>query len=243
MLRSLPKAFCLWMLGLMFVASKIDASHDPQHLTDLRHLLDRILVQNNSYLTGANQVSWPGRGGTYYSCITDSSGLVNGLFSNTYGYSPTDFQFWLGTQRPLVQDYYLAILTHNRFQQITHITDIDPGDFLVVSYPPGVTEGVYDNGHIFIVDKSPKWEDQKSPHIPGTQQWPMQVIDCAITGHGSKDTRHISDQVYRTGLGKGTIRLYIDAQGYLQGYTWNRHDDSTYHSVAEHPLVVGRFIH
>jgi hypothetical protein len=237
---------CLCNIGLLMVSlisfqTTIEAGHDPKHLEDVRALLAQTANGNTSYLSGAIQVTWKGYHGAKAStCFTDSSGLLDALFNHSYGFNSTYFLQWLGTARPLAQDYYQAILTGNRFLPIANLADVRPGDILSIKFND--VSGI-DLGYVAIVDKQPTFMNQKHPFVEGAQQWAVYVIDCATTGHGTKDTRHLGSGAYSSGLGRGTIRFYIDMNGRIVAYTWSRHEGSPCFLSSVRPVAIGRLIH
>jgi len=240
--KKLFKFASISVLSLVCLSSKIQATHNPQHIKDLDNLINNVTPNNTGYVPGGpTQVTWAGfNGATAYTCFTDSSGLLNALLNHTYGLSATDFQNWLGTPRPFAQNYVLAIAGSNRFHQIHNITEIKPGDILAIGYPPGVGDPGGDNGHILVVEEAPTRSEQKKPIVHDTQQWIVHIADCAVIGHGVKDTRYNGDGTFRMGVGRGTLRLYIDLHGNIVAYAWSRLEKNEYFMSTERPLVVGR---
>ena len=78
------------------------------------------------------------------------------------------------------------------------------------------------------------------PERPETQQWEIDVIDSARSGHGKTDTRPKAS----AGVGRGVLRVYTNKEGHVAGYTWsiNGTREQDYHNQDEHLFVVGRLI-
>jgi hypothetical protein len=72
--------------------------------------------------------------------------------------------------------------------------------------------------HVFLIDSSPQPIEPRDPVVAGTQQYEVTVIDSNEEYVGADDTRLADPSNKVKGLGRGTIRLYLDPQGELVGW-------------------------
>jgi|HubBroStandDraft_1064217.scaffolds.fasta_scaffold314398_1 hypothetical protein len=112
---------------------------------------------------------------------------------------------------------------------------IQPGDVIASRVLPGATGLPYAG----IVDDVPR------PVRGGGdlgQAYDLKVIDVAMRGHGSGDTRLKG----ASGAGVGTLRFFVSSNGDLSGYAWSAawpYDpgDATFQPSSDRPVAVGRF--
>ena len=200
-------------------------------------LVKNISLDDTSYQHKQGVVTWAGvNGASRYESQTDCSGLINALLEQSYGLTPTDFERFFSTDRPLAITYYDAVVSQNQFKRIVSIYDVQPGDFIVIKYPPDNDN----SGHIMLVAAAPQKYPLSNPELGGTEQWIITVIDSSETGHGTTDTRWQDDGTFHDGLGQGVFRIYTDDAGEPVGYTWSTFPNSEYYSQQERPLVIGR---
>ncbi len=210
----------------------------PQtHLQLAQLLVKNMPLTNTSYQHKEGVVTWAGwNGASRYESQTDCSGFISALLEQTYGLTASDFKRFFGTKRPLAKTYYDAVISQNKFKQIPLISDVQPGDFIVIKYPPDNDN----SGHIMLVAATPQKYPSSSPEMEGTGQWIITVIDSSQTGHGKTDTRWQNNGTFHDGLGQGVFRIYTDDAGEPVGYTWSTFSNSEYYSQQERPLVIGR---
>jgi hypothetical protein len=199
--------------------------------------------QNTKYMLGVETVNWTGQNGaTAYKCTTDCSGLVNRLFRQTYSYTSSSFNTWLGISDPLAKTYHDAIAAQNKFTRRTNINQIVQGDYIAIKYP----EAESNTGHIMMVVSAPVLRTPTSPIIywpysfTATRQYEVTVIDCSNSGHGSTDERNQSPTY--SGVGKGIFRIYTDQNGVIAGHTWSTYSNSEYYSQYDRHIEVGKYI-
>ena len=211
------------------------ASHTPLEWAQI--LVRNISLADTSYQHKQGVVTWAGvNGASRYVSQTDCSGFINMLLEQTYGLTTNDFERFFGTKRPLAKTYYDAVISQNKFKQIRLISDVQPGDFIVIKYPPDNDN----SGHIMLVAATPQKYPSSSPEIEGTEQWVITVIDSSESGHGTTDTRWQDNGTFHDGLGQGVFRIYTNDAGKSVGYTWSTFPNSEYYSQQERPLVIGR---
>ena len=199
-------------------------------------LVTNINPVDNFYVNSTGSVSWVGQNGaTIYACSTDCSGYLNRLLTQTYGYTSTYYQTWMGVTRPLAKHYYSEIVANDHFTQILAATQIQQGDIVAIKYPADATN----TGHCMLVAASPTLRTASAPLVAGTTQYELSIMDSSSSGHGITDTRYPTAD---TGVGKGIFRLYVATDGSIAGYSWSTSSGSVYYPQSERPLAVGRLI-
>ena len=147
-------------------------------------LVKNISLDDTSYQHKQGGVTWAGvNGASHYVSQTDCSGLINALFEQSYGLTPTDFERFFSTDRPLAITYYDAVVSQNQFKRIASIYDVQPGDLIIIKYPPDNDN----SGHIMLVAGTPQKYSSSKPEIDGTEQWTVNVINSSESGHGKTD--------------------------------------------------------
>lgn len=164
----------------------------------------------NVYGTDPSYIEW---NGAQSSARTECSSFVTLLWRRTYGWSASSFKSWTGQSSPEAAVYHDTIARHDGFIEVTTVGAILPGDVIAIVYYP---EYQAPTGHVMIVDAAPQ-PNSSAPLVPGTDQWTVDVVDSSSTYHGSADTRHD----HPGGIGRGTFRLYTNADGTFAGHTWS----------------------
>lgn len=216
----------------------ISKAHALSVLENANVLLSHLYHQNTRYQHGEQIVLWPGETASGQAIsFSDCSGFVNALLRRSYELSDQDLFSWLGSTRPLAKDYYLTILNQNGFKRQRLITDVLPGDILAVKY----FDGSENTGHVMVASGAAVKMLNSPPLIENTLQWRIEVIDSSRSGHGILDSRFDPDtQMFRTGAGKGYLRIYTSLTGEVIGYSWSESERSAFQSPALRHLVVGR---
>lgn len=235
--KELPDALLHKSLSDQKYLSTIATNGSPTYWTNL--LIQNVTPANNTYVASTGIVSWAGQNGAIaYVCSTQCSGYLNRVLTQTYGYTNSYYASWMGVSYPKATNYYNEIITQDHFTNILSVNQIMQGDIIAMQYPPGSTA----TGHVMIVDSAPTLRTTSSPLVPGTSQYEVVVMDCSGSGHGSTDTRYISNGVFEDGIGKGVFRLYVNSTGNIVGYTWSTYSNSTYYDQSQRHLAVGRLI-
>ncbi len=202
----------------------------PLHLAEARRLVDAVKPAETSYRHKDSVVSWP-EGGSPAECRTDCSGLWNALIPRAYPQITTErLDAWLGKKRPQAEDYFAAMKDQSGFHLRTKIADVRPGDFIAIKYETGADN----TGHTMIVDAPPAPITATAPVVDKTAQYSVLVIDVTSTPHGPSDSRG-----ERTGLGRGTIRLYANADGTFAGHAWSLSPKSKFRPISLRPILIG----
>ncbi|HZV91612.1 MAG TPA: hypothetical protein VFF72_00260, partial [Caldimonas sp.] len=147
---------------------------------------------------------------------------------------------WFGSRRPTAKRYHDAIVEGRGFERLQSVADLRPGDLIAIEY---LTR--HDNtGHVMLVAGAARQRPASPPLVDGTGQWSVDVIDSSESGHGATDTRHKRgpDGHDHDGLGGGVLRLYTDAAGHVEGFSWSTLKGSHFVAPADEHVVLGRFL-
>jgi hypothetical protein len=206
-------------------------------LYNAQELVHHINHDNTDYRHKDEQVNW-GDHNMPWQSYADCSGFINALIKKTYD-STLSFKSWLGKSRPLAIQYYQAVTSENHFIHIERISDIQPGDLLVIKY---ADESDHDDntGHCMLVEEKPYSIEPVSMLKQGYLQYGIRVIDSSKSPHGKEDSRHSADGNPYAGLGEGVFRLYADAQGKVTGYSWSLGKPLPGFDPFDNSIVVGR---
>lgn len=236
--------FLLW-------AAQVPPPTAVPHLWWAKRLLADIKPENNRYGSRPTQLEWRGaNGATATINRTVCSSFITGLLNKSYGYSPQTMRRWLNTSTPNVARYHQAITSTNRFELITQIQKIKPGDLIAVRYTqPDISEmqESSSSGHIMLVASSPVPQPYKATQKEmafglTSKQYRVSVIDSSRSGHGMLDTRLLPTGGWgQGGVGLGTIILEANLTGNILGYRWSDRLGSPLRRQSDQPLVVGRF--
>ncbi len=246
-----PRILELLLAGLALACPPAANATEPEHLTWAKFLVATITPANNYYGDPA-QILWKGDNGlTVSKNQTRCAPLLTQLLKKSYA---VDFVGWLGCTSPHAATYHDAIEVEDGFELIESIEDVQPGDIIAIEYLDEDCEdltcggywGCNTTGHVAIVAATPTARTATSPHIKGTLQYSVKVIDSSANVHGAYDTRYQADKYGKNdlGVGRGTMRLYVDADDPdhpIVGYTWSTSSGSTYYPYYKRDLVIGRF--
>lgn len=208
------------------------AAIEPAYLTLARDLASTVHPENTKYQHRPSVVEAAG-GSTPARVFTDCSGLLNALLVQSLPLSQDELATWLRSKRPLARHYSTAISRERGFARISRVQDIRAGDILAIRYPADNDN----SGHTMIADAPASPREPSPPIVDATSQWTLSIIDATSSPHGPDDTR-MSPR--RTGLGRGTFRLYTDSSGRIIGHAWSTSPRSEFRSQEDRELLVGR---
>ena len=200
----------------------------PRHLAVARELVENIAPEDNHYKLGGEFVSFPGDApGSRYAMRADCSGFLLATFQRS-GYRIRERMPFLVAgpkrKRPRAEDFVLSIEQEKGFRRIARVDEIRPGDLLAhAMLDVADQKQTGTTGHVFLLDSAPRKIMGWSPVVAGTSQYEVSIIDSNRELVGDDDTRLRANK--DGGLGRGTIRLYADADGELVG--WARTFNST----------------
>jgi hypothetical protein len=195
----------------------------PRHLTLARELVAHIAPENNHYVLGGQLISFPSDAASgNYAMRADCSGFLLALFDRA-GYSTRAHMLFLkdsqSRKRPRAEDFVLSIERQAGFKRIRMIDDVRPGDLLahaMLNVKDQMQTGT--TGHVMLINSRPKLITARKPMVAGTRQFEISIIDSNEEHLGDDDTRLANPANKITGLGSGTIRMYVDAKGELVGW-------------------------
>ncbi len=230
---------------------KVKVKATPEHLIWAQLLVETTPASANEY-GEPSKVSWKGDNGKRTSSNNTKCGsLVSQVIRRAYD---PEMESWAGCNSPNAKTYHDLIEDERGFDLISFIDDIKPGDVMAIEYFDmgcknhgcGTVDGCVASGHTALVAAKPVRHAPTAPLVPGTLQYSVEVIDSSSSFHGTADTRYRSeaDKSHDRGVGRGTMRLYVDAKDPdhpVVGYTWSLDADSEYKSSPERDLLIGRY--
>lgn len=211
----------LFFHGLLSAA--VAGAEIPPHLALARELVAHIAPENNQYLLGGGHIRFPGDPGSgKYEMRADCSGFLLAMFDRA-GYETRSRMMFLKDsplrKRPRAEDFVLSIENEAGFKRIRFNDDIRPGDLLahaMLKVEDQMQTGT--TGHVMLINSRPKPIPARKPIIAGTRQFEVSIIDSNGEHLGDDDSRLADPAKKITGLGSGTIRIYVDAKGELVGW-------------------------
>lgn len=220
-------------LLLVASSSSVMAATGPVHVASAEKLLaDLTISRQNVYASSPSFILWDGASSQ---ARTVCGSFITNLLLRSYNFTSSTFTSWLGTTSPYADTYHAAIVAQNKFTRINNITQVQPGDIIAIKYLDSGT-----TGHAMMVDSLAKAHSALSPMVAGTTQYSITVIDSSSGSHGAADTRRTSPSATSNGVGRGTIRVYVDSALKPVGYSWADEAGSTYYSMSQRPLAIGR---
>lgn len=227
--------FCsLLPASLLLIATPTSALSAPAHVKDAETLLSDLTVsRQNVYGSNPSYIKW---NGTSSQARTVCGTFITNLLLHSYNLTNKIFKQWMGSTSPYPDAYHAAIVAQNHFTQIKNIKQVQPGDLIAVKYTDGNV-----TGHTMLVDGVPRPQSAMKPVVAGTTQYALTVIDSSSSNHGATDTRVKSPSTTGNGIGRGDIRIYVDASLKPLGYSWSNESGSPYYTMAQRPMAIGRF--
>lgn len=207
------------------VAPRLEARDGPPaHLVLAREIVTKIAPQDNRYRLGGRTILLPQEGHARYGVEADCTGFLLGVLERV-GYRTESRMVFLrpGPKRirPRAEDFVLSIEQERGFARLDRIGQVRAGDVLAHAMLNREDQALTKTtGHVFLIDAVPRRIAPKDPIVRGTTQFEVAIIDTNDEVVGSDDTRLSGGAVAATGVGRGTIRVYADADGRVVG--WSR---------------------
>jgi hypothetical protein len=224
---------------ILFLPLTYSQANEPIHLRKARELIQAALTENNEYATDPSYLGWFWQDGQRTVHLrTVCSTFVTLLLQESYHLDQITIRAWTGSGSPTASAWHDAITQQNGFEKIDNFRNIRVGDFIAINYPNDRNA----SGHIVIVADLPRSRIATSPVVQGTQQFELSVIDSSSFPHGPEDTRMLPNSVRVGGLGRGTMRFYLDAENRLVGHTWSIFRNSEYRNISSYPIAIGRLL-
>jgi hypothetical protein len=225
------------LLGCSLAQAQTAGGEIPRHLAIARELVANVKPEDNRYILGRQFISFPGdRTSGKYAVGADCSGFLLAIFDRAKYPTRSQMSFLLPTpkrKRPAAEDFVFSIETENGFRRVRLVGDMRPGDLLAHAMlnnqdkrQTGTT------GHVFLINSLPRQVKPRRPVVVGTQQFEVSVIDSNEEHVGADDTRLLDPSNKILGLGKGTIRIYSDANGELVGWARTFRNSSKFFSYS-----------
>lgn len=218
----------------------------PRHLELARELVATVRPENNNY-----EISGPGRGVRWKTDFPSSENSVNAscsvfvtaILDRAASTVPGTIAAHTGWKRELrVSHYFEAMQQGLGLQPILSLADAEPGDFFLFKCTDFCVNSKSSKiqGHIAFIDAKPVPIDPRPPVIESTVQWLVTVIDSTDRPHDRNDTRwRAAGETRVSGVGRGSYRLYTDANGVPVGYTSGvKHPK--FHPVSIRPVAIAR---
>ena len=211
-------------------AAQTDSADIPKYLALARELVENTKPEDNRYVLGSQLISFPGDlSSSIYSVRADCSGFLLAILERAKYPTKSRMEFLPDTRRrrtrPAAEDFVYSIEMEKGFKRIRDARNARPGDLLahaMLNVEDQTQTGT--TGHVFLIDGYPKLIESRAPLVAGTQQFAISIIDSNEEHVGADDTRLANPSDKIKGLGRGTIRLYVDANGDLAGWarTFNK---------------------
>ncbi len=239
------RAVLLFTAAVFALGSPAAPSAQPANdqASSLLHFAERlqqgITANSTAYRHKDTKVSW-GDNGSPLQCYTDCSGFINAVIAKASNWKDDDFKAAFGHKRMLAYHYYEAISAGRHFARINAISSVLPGDIIALQYADR-SEHEDNTGHVMLITASPRPHRPSKVLVPNTRQYEVDIIDCSKSPHGKSDTRVSADGGEYSGLGKGTLRLYVDEKGAIVGYSWSVGNPKAGFDPFENPIIIGRF--
>lgn len=226
--------FCsLLPASLLLITTATPALGAPAHVKDAETLLSDLTVsRQNVYGSNPSYIKW---NGTASQARTVCGTFITNLLLHSYNLTTKTFTQWMGSTSPYPDTYHAAIVAQNHFTQIKNLQQVQPGDLIAIKYTDGNV-----TGHTMLVDGAPRPQSAMKPVVSGTTQYALTVIDSSSSNHGATDTRVKSPSTTGNGIGRGDIRIYVDASLKPVGYSWSNESGSPYYAMTQRPMAIGR---
>lgn len=201
-----------------------DSTDIPKYLALARDLIENTKHEDNRYSLGSQFISFPGDLlSSKYSVRADCSGFLLAILERAGYPTQSRMEYLPGTlrrrTRPAAEDFVYSIEMEKGFERIRDARNIKPGDLLAhAMLDIGDQRQTGTTGHVFLIDSYPKPIEPRDPVVAGTRQFEISVIDSNEEYVGADDTRLAVPSSKIKGLGRGTIRIYVDPNGGLVGW-------------------------
>lgn len=228
------------ILALAFCVCGVANAQDvPKHLQIARALAANTKAANNDYTNTKPFTLMPGDAKFAGDWVVDSdcSAFVADMLDRAY----PDLLSGLTTRkfrtRYSLFDLLGSIEREEIFKQVKTIGELLPGDVVMWIHPK--KDGAGETGHVVFVDSLPKKVSGRKPFKFTLDQYEIKVVDVSQEAKSEDDPRFVSDKgerqanlakgkqrgnaasSSRRGIGTGSIRLYVDKAGTLQGVAFN----------------------
>lgn len=213
---------------------------------------------------GTQYTLWVGDSGAngQYSNFSDCSFFGAITLKRAYNWTDSGLASWLcdgscPVGRPQAKHFHDSVEAQDHFTQISDINSVAKGDLIAMKY----FDGSSNTGHVLWADGAPQVHCSNCT----PKEYKILVVDSSASYHGTADTRYIggtcttdadcsatpyaicsgSNKCSYSGIGRGTLRLLVDASNNVIGYSWSTASNSTKYLNTDSPLlrhiVIGRY--
>jgi hypothetical protein len=231
-------------LALGIAACLAKAQEVPKHLELARELVATVKPENNNYSYKGFGIRMKGDlFASENSVSTMCAGFVQSVLERVHHPAISTIKAngeWGGRGFLRVSAFYTATENQKGLTKIADLRQVRPGDILVI-WCKDICSSVEGpaQGHVALVDTVATAKEPTPPLHDNTLQWTVSIIDVNDYPHDLKDTRYAKGGPKITGVGRGTIRIYTDADGNVKGYTEGPRGPK-FNSAEVRPLVFGR---
>lgn len=235
------KIFNTLLVALTFFISGVSNSQDvPKHLQIARDFVANTKPENNDYTTQKVYTRMPGDFLFMGNWVvdTDCSAFVADVLDRSISGFISNLPSRKFRTRVSVFDLLDSIEKEKQFKQIKTVPELRPGDILL--WMKSKEDGAHlEPGHVLFVDSVAKKIKNRAPIVENSDQYEIRLIDVSQLAKSTDDPRYVSDKAERAanfakgkmrgtgpsssrrGIGTGSIRLYADKDGVLQGVAFN----------------------
>ena len=195
----------------------------PRYLALARELVANTKPEDNRYSLGSQFISFPGDlFSSKHAVRADCSGFLLAIFDRARYSTQWRMEYLPSPRRrtrPAAEDFVHSIENEKGFARIRDARNVRPGDLLAHAMLNAEDQRqTGTTGHVFLIDSAARRIEPRAPQVAGTEQYEIAVIDSNEEHVGEDDTR-LADRAHKVkGLGRGTIRIYVDASGELVGW-------------------------
>jgi hypothetical protein len=203
-----------------------EPSEVPKYLALARELVANTKPEDNRYSLGSQFISFPGDFlSNRHAVRADCSGFLLAILHRADYQTQWRMEYLPSTRRrtrPAAEDFVYSIENEKGFTRVRDARGVQPGDLLAHAMLNAEDQRqTGSTGHVFLIDTAAKRIEPRAPLVAGTEQYEVAVIDTNEEQVGEDDTR-LADRANKVkGVGRGTIRLYVDQSGELVGFARN----------------------
>jgi hypothetical protein len=236
------RSWILSGIALLPLLAGASAKTDPRpaHLALADRMVEEIAPANNRYKNGPFTVTWAGvNGAGKTQNESDCTTYVTALLRTAYGYGPDWFKTHFGVGSPSIGRYYDAAANNDALRGFKNVKDLKPGDLLISKYAKGASPSAA--GHLMICDAAPVAADTAAG-TADLKAYNVTILDCSAAPHAN-DTRSkkvTGDAENRTGIGRGTMQVYVNADGDVVEWSWSAGRRMVRYAADQRPLLFAK---
>lgn len=234
LLHVLLAAFCL-------TATAAQAEEAiPQHELLAREFVANTKPENNAHSLANRHTSMPSDGADKpYVVHTDCIGFVEEVLRRSYGEVPKPLTKKFKTRYSII-DYVNSADQGAIFSKVEKVEDLKPGDIVMWRYSDTNDKTPeHANGHALLIDSAPEKVSGLLSKNWSYKQYRVHIIDSSDYAKGSNDSRR-KVSATQTGVGSGTINLFADDEGHVQGVDFDMPKSNIRYQGKDLLIVMAR---